>query len=118
MTIIRPPWPGLLQNPGWLFMDTEQVIALFRQLFARQPYLLDCLRQAGGLPATAEKLARIGAENGIAANAAEILHYVVIVDNAKRGLAPGIAARAPAAGSAGETARRDLLLNIFESRPD
>ncbi len=57
-------------------MNTETVITSFRTLFARRPELAQRLRSSADLSAAAEALARIGAENGIAANPVEIRSYV------------------------------------------
>lgn len=58
-------------------MDTtSDVILSFKALFAAQPELAGRLRHDKDLGSAAEALARIGAENGIPANAAEIRRYV------------------------------------------
>jgi len=58
-------------------MDTtSDVILSFKALFAAQPELAGRLRHGKDLGSAAEALARIGAENGIPANAAEIRRYV------------------------------------------
>lgn len=58
-------------------MDTtSDVILSFKNLFAVQPELAARLRHGSDLGSAAEALARIGAENGIPVNAAEIRRYV------------------------------------------